>query len=60
MNRKKKINKIYNKRRKEARAKNQPNAKSRYISKADRAALENDDNQSTLNQDASSNASAAG
>ena len=52
MNRKKKINKIFTKKAKQARAKNNPNSKPRYISKADRAAAEqqpvDDANTSTL------------
>ncbi|MFA7553215.1 MAG: DUF2986 domain-containing protein [Spongiibacteraceae bacterium] len=46
MNRKKKINKEFNKRAKQARAKNNLAAKPRYISKAERAAAAEEENPS--------------
>jgi len=44
MNRKKKLNQIFNKRLKKAKAKLNPNQKDRYVSKAEREALESADN----------------
>lgn len=48
MNRKKKINSIYKKRLKKINAKKSPNSKPKYISKADRAKLEAQDSEQTV------------
>jgi len=49
MNRKKKLNQIFNKRLKKAKAKLNPNSKDKYVSKADRLIAETqvDDNSAT-------------
>ncbi|MCJ8341108.1 MAG: DUF2986 domain-containing protein [Pseudomonadales bacterium] len=47
MNRKKKLNQIFNKRLKKAKSKLSPNQKGRYVSKAERASLEVADNATT-------------
>ncbi|EPJ46705.1 MAG: hypothetical protein OFPII_17960 [Osedax symbiont Rs1] len=50
MNRKKKLNQIFNKRLKKAKAKRSPNQKDKYIAKADRETVSESDTDLNLQQ----------